>query len=114
MLSCRVLFLLRVSSVRHVPLGKFDAPCRTKNVAREIPSPTFQRSLFAHMFLGGFLPFCAISVELYYIFASVSWKRTGEYYFLELACTIKLVVMRLARPLTDVWHIFLRPGLRAR
>lgn len=25
----------------------------------------------AHMLVGGFLPFCAISVELYYIFASV-------------------------------------------
>ena len=57
--------------------GKFDAPCRTKNVAREIPTPTFQRSLFAHMFLGGFLPFCAISVELYYIFSSV-WAVERE------------------------------------
>ncbi|KAL7977768.1 hypothetical protein Chor_009717 [Crotalus horridus] len=35
----------------------FDAPCRTKNIAREIPAQP-----------------CAISVELYYIFATV-WGR---------------------------------------
>lgn len=52
----------------------FDAPCRTKNIAREIPSAPWYRSAFAHCLVGGFLPFSAISVELYYIFATL-WGR---------------------------------------
>ena len=35
----------------------FDAPCRTKNIAREIPSVPWYRSTFAHCAVGGFLPF---------------------------------------------------------
>jgi transmembrane 9 superfamily protein 1 len=57
----------------------FDAPCRTKAIVREIPSMPCYRSLPAHMVVGGFLPFSAISVELYYIFATV-WGR--EHYTL--------------------------------
>ncbi|XP_071070104.1 transmembrane 9 superfamily member 1 isoform X2 [Dasypus novemcinctus] len=52
----------------------FDAPCRTKNIAREIPSQPWYKSTLIHMTVGGFLPFSAISVELYYIFATV-WGR---------------------------------------
>ncbi|XP_039266684.1 transmembrane 9 superfamily member 1-like [Styela clava] len=54
--------------------GDFDAPCRTKNIAREIPPQPWYRMTLAHMVFGGFLPFSAISVELYYIFATV-WGR---------------------------------------
>ena len=35
----------------------FDAPCRTKNIAREIPSIPWYRSPLAHCVVGGFLPF---------------------------------------------------------
>jgi len=35
----------------------FDAPCRTKNIAREIPSVPWYRSPMAHCIIGGFLPF---------------------------------------------------------
>ncbi|XP_071508029.1 transmembrane 9 superfamily member 1-like [Diadema antillarum] len=52
----------------------FDAPCRTKNIAREIPSVPWYRSWVVHCVVGGFLPFSAISVELYYIFATL-WGR---------------------------------------
>ncbi|XP_060068139.1 transmembrane 9 superfamily member 1-like [Ylistrum balloti] len=52
----------------------FDAPCRTKNISREIPPVPWYRSSFAHCLVGGFLPFSAISVELYYIFATL-WGR---------------------------------------
>ncbi|XP_077990163.1 transmembrane 9 superfamily member 1-like [Glandiceps talaboti] len=52
----------------------FDAPCRTKNIPREIPPVPWYRSAFVHMLIGGFLPFSAISVELYYIFATL-WGR---------------------------------------
>lgn len=54
--------------------GDFDAPCRTKNIAREIPTQPWYRTVVSHMIFGGFLPFSAISVELYYIFATV-WGR---------------------------------------
>jgi len=52
----------------------FDSPCRTKPIVREIPPIPCFKSSFAHMIVGGFLPFSAISVELYYIFATV-WGR---------------------------------------
>lgn len=52
----------------------FDAPCRTKNISREIPPQPWYRMTVAHMVFGGFLPFSAISVELYYIFSTV-WGR---------------------------------------
>lgn len=54
--------------------GSFDAPCRTKNICREIPPIPWYRSTLAHMLIGGFLPFSAISVELYYIFSTL-WGR---------------------------------------
>nr|XP_033779633.1 transmembrane 9 superfamily member 1 [Geotrypetes seraphini]XP_033779635.1 transmembrane 9 superfamily member 1 [Geotrypetes seraphini] len=54
--------------------GSFEAPCRTKNIAREIPQQPWYKSALVHMTIGGFLPFSAISVELYYIFATV-WGR---------------------------------------
>lgn len=54
--------------------ASFDAPCRTKNIAREIPPQPWYKGALVHMTIGGFLPFSAISVELYYIFATV-WGR---------------------------------------
>lgn len=52
----------------------FDEPCRTKNICREIPPIPWYRGTFSHMVIGGFLPFSAISVELYYIFSTL-WGR---------------------------------------
>lgn len=37
--------------------GPFDAPCRTKNIAREIPPQPWYKSTLVHMTIGGFLPF---------------------------------------------------------
>eukprot|EP01136_Pigoraptor_vietnamica_P024185 Opistho-1_new@76964 len=54
--------------------GAFDAPCRTKNIPREIPPIPWYRSGLVQMFVGGFLPFSAISVELYYVFETL-WGR---------------------------------------
>lgn len=59
--------------------GNFDAPCRTKNIAREIPAVPLMKSAPMYLIAGGFLPFSAISVELYYVFATV-WGR--EHYAL--------------------------------
>ena len=52
----------------------FDEPCRTKNISRYIPAVPWYRTTLAHMVIGGFLPFSAISVELYYIFTTL-WGR---------------------------------------
>ncbi|GAB6028436.1 Transmembrane 9 super member 1 [Chamberlinius hualienensis] len=70
--------------------GDFEAPCRAKNIAREIPSVTWYRSTAAHCFIGGFLPFSAISVELYYIYATL-WGR--EQYTLYGILLVVLVIL---------------------
>jgi transmembrane 9 superfamily protein 1 len=38
----------------------FEAPCRTKNIAREIPPSPWYRSVVVHMAIGGFLPFRSV------------------------------------------------------
>jgi hypothetical protein len=52
----------------------FETPCRTKNIPREIPILPWYASGLTQLLIGGFLPFSAISVELYYIFSSL-WGR---------------------------------------
>lgn len=51
--------------------SEYEAPCRVAKVPRQIPDVPFYRSLPAQLFMAGFLPFSAISIELHYIFASV-------------------------------------------
>ncbi|ESN97463.1 hypothetical protein HELRODRAFT_157541 [Helobdella robusta] len=70
--------------------GSFDAPCRTKNIAREIPDIPFYKSTLAHCIVGGFLPFSAISVELYYIFSTL-WGR--EHYTLFGILSIVYIIL---------------------
>jgi len=79
LLSSLLLFLGLPLTVVGGILGKnlapaFDPPCRTKNIPREIPQLPWHRSLIAHLIVGGFIPFSAISVELYYIFSTL-WGR---------------------------------------
>jgi len=50
---------------------EFNAPCRTNKYPREIPVLPWWRTTGPQMIMAGFLPFSAIYVELYYIFASV-------------------------------------------
>ena len=49
----------------------YEPPCRVAKVPRQIPEQPLYRSLAAQLFMAGFLPFSAISIELHYIFASV-------------------------------------------
>ncbi|CAL9173117.1 transmembrane 9 superfamily member 3-like [Musa acuminata AAA Group] len=51
--------------------NEFQAPCRTKKFPREIPPLPWYRGTLPQMAMAGFLPFSAIYIELYYIFASV-------------------------------------------
>ncbi|CAL9747613.1 unnamed protein product [Musa acuminata subsp. burmannicoides] len=50
---------------------EFQAPCRTNKYPREIPELACYRGTIPQMAMAGFLPFSAIYVELYYIFARV-------------------------------------------
>jgi hypothetical protein len=50
---------------------EFSAPCRTNKYPREVPQLPWWRGTVPQMVTAGFLPFSAIYVELYYIFASV-------------------------------------------
>jgi hypothetical protein len=47
----------------------FKAPCRTKAAVREIPPIPWYRTLPFQMIISGFLPFSAIYIELFYIYA---------------------------------------------
>ena len=49
----------------------FDAPCRTNKYEREVPQLPWYRTTLPQMVIAGFLPFSAIYIELYYVFASV-------------------------------------------
>ncbi|KAJ1410533.1 Nonaspanin [Sesbania bispinosa] len=51
--------------------SEFQAPCRTNKYPREIPQLPWYRRTLPQMAMAGFLPFSAIYIELYYIFASV-------------------------------------------
>lgn len=51
--------------------AEFNSPCRTNKYPREIPQLPWYRTAIPQMIMAGFLPFSAIYVELYYIFASV-------------------------------------------
>lgn len=37
--------------------GSFQAPCRTRNIARQIPAQPWYKHAAVHMAIGGFLPF---------------------------------------------------------
>ena len=67
----------------------FDAPCRTKAVPRPIPPQPWYRTHLSHMLFGGFLPFSAISVELYYIFATI-WGREQYTLYGIHGCSFKM------------------------
>lgn len=51
--------------------SEFNAPVRTTKYPREVPPLPWYRRAVPQMLMAGFLPFSAIYIELYYIFASV-------------------------------------------
>ena len=55
----------------HRATSSCSAPCRTNKYPREIPELPWYRQALPQMVMAGFLPFSAIYIELYYIFASV-------------------------------------------
>ncbi|XP_064187298.1 transmembrane 9 superfamily member 1 isoform X1 [Anguilla rostrata] len=71
--------------------GNFQAPCRTRNIPRQIPPQPWYKHTAVHMAIGGFLPFSAISVELYYIFATV-WGREHYTLYGILLCVFAILL----------------------
>jgi len=71
----------------------FAAPCRTTKMPREIPQLPWHRQGPVQVLMAGFLPFSAIYIELYYVFASV-WghKLYSLYGILTLVFVILIVV----------------------
>ena len=76
------------------PTAGFEAPCRTSQIAREIPPDRslFRRRLF-QMIMAGLLPFSAIYIEIHYIFASVWGHKTYTVYIILLIVFIILLIV---------------------
>ncbi|XAR47999.1 hypothetical protein NMG60_11030665 [Bertholletia excelsa] len=72
---------------------EFQAPCRTTKYVREIPRLPWYRSTLPQMAMAGFLPFSAIYIELYYIFASVWGHRIYTIYSILFIVFIILLIV---------------------
>lgn len=72
---------------------EFQAPCRTTKYPREIPQLPWYRSTVPQMAMAGFLPFSAIYIELYYIFASVWGHKIYTIYSILFIVFIILLIV---------------------
>jgi hypothetical protein len=72
---------------------EFQAPVRTTKYPREIPPLPWYRSTIPQMAMAGFLPFSAIYIELYYIFASVWGHRIYTIYSILFIVFIILLIV---------------------
>ncbi|KAM7529432.1 hypothetical protein LguiB_032842 [Lonicera macranthoides] len=72
---------------------EFQAPCRTTKYPREIPPLPWYRGTLPQMAMAGFLPFSAIYIELYYIFASVWGHRIYTIYSILFIVFIILLIV---------------------
>jgi hypothetical protein len=73
--------------------AEFQAPCRTTKYPREIPSLPWYRRTVPQMAMAGFLPFSAIYIELYYIFASIWGHKIYTIYSILFIVFIILVIV---------------------
>ena len=71
----------------------FNAPCRTTKYPREIPASPWYRGALPQMCMAGFLPFSAIYIELYYIFASVWGHKVYTIYSILFIVFIILIIV---------------------
>ena len=70
-----------------------ETPCRTNKLPREIPALSWHRSTGVQMILAGFLPFSAIYIELYYVFASVWGHQFYSLYGILLLVFLILLIV---------------------
>ncbi|KAL4853449.1 Transmembrane 9 superfamily member 3 [Chlorella vulgaris] len=73
--------------------AEFNAPCRTTKYPREIPPLPWYRQTVPQMLMAGFLPFSAIYIELYYIFASVWGHKVYTIYSILFIVFIILIIV---------------------
>ncbi|GMY24834.1 Transmembrane 9 superfamily member 3 like [Fagus crenata] len=73
--------------------AEFQAPCHTTKYPREIPPLPWYRGTVPQMTMAGFLPFSAIYIELYYIFASVWGHRIYTIYNILFIVFIILLIV---------------------
>ncbi|KAI7835337.1 hypothetical protein COHA_010761 [Chlorella ohadii] len=73
--------------------AEFNAPCRTTKYPREIPPLPWYRQTLPQMLMAGFLPFSAIYIELYYIFASVWGHKVYTIYSILFIVFIILIIV---------------------
>jgi hypothetical protein len=71
----------------------FAAPVRTAKYPREVPPLPWYRATVPQMAMAGFLPFSAIYIELYYVFASVWGHKVYTIYSILFIVFIILVVV---------------------
>jgi hypothetical protein len=67
--------------------------CRTTKFPREVPLLPWYRDAPAQMVMAGFLPFSAIYIELYYIFASIWGHKLYTIYSILFIVFIILVIV---------------------
>ncbi|CAI9780877.1 unnamed protein product [Fraxinus pennsylvanica] len=72
---------------------EFQAPCCTTNYPRVIPPLPWYRGTLPQMTMAGFLPFSAIYIELYYIFASVWGHRIYTIYSILFIVFVILLIV---------------------
>ncbi|KAF5841834.1 putative transporter [Dunaliella salina] len=73
--------------------AEFNAPCRTTKFPREVPPLPWYRTTIPQMAMAGFLPFSAIYIELYYIFASIWGYKVYTIYSVLFIVFIILVIV---------------------
>jgi len=72
---------------------ELDTPCRTSKYSRKIPQLPWYRSVIAQMTMAGFLPFSAIYIELYYIFASIWGHKVYTIYSIIFIVFVLLLIV---------------------
>lgn len=72
---------------------EYTAPCRTTKFPRDIPPLPWYRETGPQMIMAGFLPFSAIYVELYYIFASIWGHKVYTIYSILFIVFIILLIV---------------------
>ncbi|KAI8462639.1 MAG: EMP/nonaspanin domain family protein [Monoraphidium minutum] len=72
---------------------EYEPPCRVSKVPRELPELPWYKTAVPQMVLAGFLPFSAIYIELYYIFASIWGHKLYTIYSILFIVYIILIVV---------------------
>ena len=72
---------------------EFNAPTRATKFPRDIPALPWYRGIIPQMCMAGFLPFSAIYIELYYIFASIWGHKVYTIYSILFIVFVILIIV---------------------